>query len=39
MLWADISESRIATNARPVGERSKLSTPKVLNTVRNKHRK
>ena len=29
MLWAEISESRMATKARPVGDRSKLSTTKV----------
>ena len=37
MLWAEISESRIATNARPVGERNRFKMPNVATTVTTRH--
>jgi len=39
MLCAEISESRIATKARPVGERSRFRMPSVLSTATTRHRK
>ena len=38
MLCAEISESRIATKARPVGERSRFSTPSVMATHSTRQR-
>ena len=39
MLWAEISESRIATKARPVGERSRFRMASVAITAITRHRK
>jgi hypothetical protein len=37
MLCAEISESRIATKARPVGERSRFRMASVASTVMTRH--
>ena len=37
MLCAEISESRIAMNARPVPERSRFSTPSVASVHTTRH--
>jgi hypothetical protein len=39
MLCAEISESRIATKARPVGERSRFTMASVQMTVITRHTK
>ena len=39
MLCAEISESRMATKARPVGERSRFNRASVAPTVIARHRK
>ena len=39
MLCAEISESRMATKARPIGERSRLSTPSVASTAHTRQTK
>ena len=39
MLCAEISESRMATNARPVGERSRFRMASVLTTAITRHKK
>ena len=39
MLCAETSESRIATKARPVGERNRFITPSVASTVTTRQAK